>query len=417
LLKRLLRRFAPRNDTNVKVLFSLTYYTPYVSGLTVYVTRIAKELTKKGVDVAILTSQHDKKLPCHPEGVQATEGSPREANQPKVIRVPYLFKLSKGFIMPLYAFESYKAIKNSDMVFVNLPQVEGFIVAFWAKILHKKLFAIYHCDLFLPKGILNYLINKIVIFCNSITLLLADRIIVYTNEYSLSSPYLSSFIPAPLPVIPAQAGIQACSGKIVQIFPPVYPLPVDEKYFQELHEKYPSHEFRIGFAARIAEEKGLEYLIEAIKDTEDMKLFIAGPKEEVAGEKKYLEKINKLFDKNKSKIIFLGKLNESQMGAFYKFIDLLVVSSVNRTEAFGLVQAEAMFAGKPVVTADLPGVRFLVESTGAGEIAKIKNSEDIKEKILKIKINYNNYQEKTKNIFQIINIEKSIQSFTDLVAS
>lgn len=373
-----------------KVLFSLTYYTPYVSGLTIYVRRMAYGLSQKGVDVTVLTSQYDKSLLLHPDS--------RVASSLHIIRVPFLFKISKGFIMPSYIVESYKAVKSSDVVFVNLPQAEGFIVALWAKILHKKLCAIYHCDLVMPAGIINFLINRGVLFCNFITLQLADKIIVYTKEYAESSPYLRNY-----------------KSKFIQIFPPVYPLPVDRKYLQELEEKYGGGDFKLGFAARIAEEKGLEYLISAINNVNNARLFIAGPKEEVAGEKEYLKKINKFLHDKEDKIILLGNLNESQMGAFYKFIDLLVISSANRTEGFGLVQAEAMFAGKPVVATDLPGVKFLVENTGAGEIAQIKNSEDLRKKIEKVKNNYVNYQEKTKNIFKIINLELTLKQYEQLI--
>jgi len=47
---------------------------------------------------------------------------------------------------------------------------------------------------------------------------------------------------------------------------------------------------------------------------------------------------------------------------------VLAVTSLNCTEAFGLVQVEAMLSGEPVVGSDLPGVREAVRRTGMGEI-------------------------------------------------
>lgn len=370
-----------------RVLFSLSYYTPYVSGLTLYVQRIARGLSRKEVEVTILTSQHDKNLPLH------------SGDDINVVRVPYFFKISKGFIMPLYIFAAYKAVKNSDVIFVNLPQAEGFIVSLWARFLHKKLFCIYHCDLTLPKGMMNFLINKTVIICNSITLKLSEKIIVFTKEYAETSPYIKKY-----------------KNKFIQILPPVYPLPIDEEYLTKLKNEFSAGvDFKLGFAARIAEEKGLEYLIEAIQNINNIKLFVAGPKEEVVGEQKYMKKISKILDENKGKVIPLGFLTENQMGAFYKFINLLVVPSVNRTEAFGLVQAEAMFVGCPVVATDLPGVKFLVEKTGAGKICQIKNSDDLKMKIEKIRKSYAGYKQKTNKIYDFINADTTIEKFLKLI--
>ena len=54
---------------------------------------------------------------------------------------------------------------------------------------------------------------------------------------------------------------------------------------------------------------------------------------------------------------FLGNLDPVQMAAFYPNLDVLTVPSLNSTEAFGLVQIEAMMNGVPCVPSALPGVR------------------------------------------------------------
>ena len=54
---------------------------------------------------------------------------------------------------------------------------------------------------------------------------------------------------------------------------------------------------------------------------------------------------------------FLGNLDLTQMAAYYPNLDVLVVPSLNSTEAFGLVQIEAMLNGTPCVASALPGVR------------------------------------------------------------
>src|SRR5690606_27492738 len=79
---------------------------------------------------------------------------------------------------------------------------------------------------------------------------------------------------------------------------------------------------------------------------------------------------------------FLGSMSPAEMSAFYSNLDLLVVPSLNSTEAFGLVQIEAMMHGVRCVTSDLPGVRQPVRSHGMGSIYPIGDSSELSRQIL-----------------------------------
>jgi glycosyltransferase involved in cell wall biosynthesis len=81
---------------------------------------------------------------------------------------------------------------------------------------------------------------------------------------------------------------------------------------------------------------------------------------------------------------FLGVLNPAQMAAYYPNLDVLVVSSLNSTEAFGLVQIEAMLNGVPCVSSALPGVRRPVQMTGMGKVTPIGDSAALAEGILQV---------------------------------
>jgi rhamnosyl/mannosyltransferase len=51
---------------------------------------------------------------------------------------------------------------------------------------------------------------------------------------------------------------------------------------------------------------------------------------------------------------FFGRVLDRDLPAFYHASDMFVLPSVAKTEAYGLVQVEAMAAGLPVVSTNLP---------------------------------------------------------------
>ena len=54
------------------------------------------------------------------------------------------------------------------------------------------------------------------------------------------------------------------------------------------------------------------------------------------------------------RVQFVGRVSETDLPAYYQACDAFVLPSIARTEAFGVVQVEAMSAGRPVVSTRLP---------------------------------------------------------------
>jgi glycosyltransferase involved in cell wall biosynthesis len=81
---------------------------------------------------------------------------------------------------------------------------------------------------------------------------------------------------------------------------------------------------------------------------------------------------------------FLGNLAPVDLAAVYPNLDVITVPSLNSTEAFGLVQIEAMMNGVPSVPSALPGVRQPVLMHGMGRVAAIGDSADLAERILEV---------------------------------
>lgn len=97
--------------------------------------------------------------------------------------------------------------------------------------------------------------------------------------------------------------------------------------------------------------KGHEYLIEAAAMLpDDCHLIIAGEGPLRGKDQELIESLG-LHDK----VSMLGFVSDEDLAALYEACDVFVLSSVEKTEAFAIVQIEAMSCGKPVVATRIPG--------------------------------------------------------------
>jgi len=135
------------------------------------------------------------------------------------------------------------------------------------------------------------------------------------------------------------------------------------------------------------------------------------------GESAYMKKLSSLLEKFKNYIHFTDTIKDNEMVKFYKSLDVLVLPSINKTEAFGMVQVEAMLCGVPVVASNLPGVRVPIRVTGMGEIAVPADSESLAQKIVKVLHNKEKYCKNTSRVKKIFSYEKTIQQYEKILNS
>lgn len=348
----------------MRVLIVLTYYRPHTSGLTIYTERLAKAMAKRGHQVTVLTSHYEKQLPYE-----------EEVDGVKIIRFPVLFRISKGVISASIGYMATKLVKEHDVIHLHLPQFDAAGIALRGRLFGKPSMITYHCDLKLPGGIFNYIVNQVVNVMNNLAAVFTDRIITYTQDYADHSPYTSRY--------KEKTGI---------IQPPVE-LPVAKPGAAEefarnyrLKERGPA----IGMAARFAAEKGVEVLLDAmpriLEEFPKAVVFFAGQYKDVLGEDAYAARLFPRIEKliEQGNWVWLGVLNQEEMAAFYPNLDVITVPSLNSTESFGLVQIEAMMNHVPVVASDLPGVRQPVKMSGMGEIFPIGDAAGLAEQICRV---------------------------------
>lgn len=332
----------------MKILFISTYFVPYLSGLTVYGYRLMSYFTRRGHTVTVMTFRHEKTLAEY-----------EVIGSISIRRLNYFAKISKGFISLFLPFQIWRDVRNTDIVFLNEPTFEGIVPAILGRILGKKIISLYLCTVNLGEGFVYRVISFFLNVSVYIQLFLSSVVVATSEDYAQYDNLLKHF-----------------KKKSVFIMPLVETYPTDGDFYDMLLTRKRQHIW-LGFCGRIAREKGIEYAVGASQYMRTPTVFVfVGPYgEDVAGEEEYFEKIKKMLVAQNIPHIFLGKLTDDQLGAFYCAIDVLVMCSINSTEAFGMVQAEAMLAGTPVVASNMPGVRVPIGLTGMGYLARPRDPQ------------------------------------------
>jgi glycosyltransferase involved in cell wall biosynthesis len=380
----------------VRVLLALTYYRPHLSGLTLYVERLARALVTRGHEVTVLTSQHDSALA-------------RESREDgvRVVRAPVVFRAVKGVLMRSYGRSATRLLRSHDVLSIHVPQLEAASLALRARLLHRPAVLTYHCDLQLPPGALNRVADRVVAGSNFAAAALATQIVAYTADYADSVALLRRF-----------------RAKVEIVPPPVVmPLP-DDRAVESFRRRYglaPEGTRRptIGMAARFATEKGVDVLLDALPILQsrfpDLQVLFAGPHDDIPGEETYRAGLAPAIEALGDRWRFLGPLEPaSEMPSFLAALDCLVVASVNSTESFGLVQVEAMLSGTPVVASALPGVRDVIRTTGMGEVVAPGDPVALADAVGRVVDGPERYERPRAEIEQMYDLDATVERYEEL---
>lgn len=256
------------------------------------------------------------------------EASDLEINEyGSIIRCKSLFKVAATTISPQMIVKLRKVCNNYDIIHVHHPDPMAALALFLSGykgevILH------WHSDIFKQKRLLklykplqNWLIKR------------ASQIVGTTPVYVKESPHL-----------------QEAQDKTTYIPIGIDKLKPSEEEALKIRSKYPNKKivFSVG---RLVEYKGYTHLIDAARYLSDEYVVLiagSGPlKDELQNQ---IESLG-LSDKVK----LLGFISNEMKNAHFEASDLFCLSSIQKSEAFAIVQIEAMSCGKPVVATNIPG--------------------------------------------------------------
>ncbi|MFC7347705.1 glycosyltransferase [Chryseobacterium zhengzhouense] len=172
---------------------------------------------------------------------------------------------------------------------------------------------------------------------------------------------------------------------------------------------------------RLAYYKGFEYLIKAATFLPKDSIIV------IAGEGEEREKLERIIKDNKleHRVLLPGKITDLEKDFLFKKSKIFALSSIFKTEAYAIVQVEALSYGLPIVSTKIPGsgVDWVNQDNITGITVPIKNSVELGEAINKIINDENLYTKFSKNalsryhseLTRDIMIKKVLSIYNDVI--
>lgn len=314
-----------------------------------------------------------------------------------LICVPVFAKLSATMIAPSMISKLRLICTSYDIIHIHHPDpmaclalslsnFKGKVVLHWhSDILKQKLL------LFLFEPLQKWLIKR------------ADLIVGTTPVYTAESPFLKGF----------QNKTDFIPIGIERINP-------EQKKTDQIRSVF-SNKKLVFSLGRLVEYKGYAYLIEAAKYLNDDFVILIGGTGPLKEKLLELIQLHELHDKVK----LLGYISDEDVPSYYGACDVFCLSSIQKNEAFAIVQIEAMSCCKPIISTRISGsgVSWVNAHEQSGITVEIKNARALAEAIQRICSDQKFYQvlkdganqRFTKNFTRQNMIQKSIRLYKNLI--
>lgn len=342
----------------MKICMVVPYFYPHTGGTEKYVKDLSMALVKEGHEVTVISTN-----------IPVEKNAPLEEMMSgfKVIRLPSTNKFS---YLPVTDKKfDLKMLEGYDIVHCHVPSF-GFLREIAGKI-KQPVVVTYHCDVTVSEkyygvNVPNVLIKAVEHSSNIYARLLlkkADAVYNTTKTYTDSSPVLKHI-----------KGVRSI------------PIGIFHDQIDEVQQRLGLSEKdknvkQLLWLGRMAGNKGCDYTVKALPKIlakfPDVRLIICGDGEEKAH-------INDLIDKLgvRKSIDMYGTATFDDLVRFYYTSLVYIFPSINRLEAFGIVQLEAMANNTAVICTDIPGPNAVMDAGKTGLIVPKQDPEAIADAVI-----------------------------------
>ncbi len=328
----------------MRILQVSPFFYPHAGGVESHVRSLAKEFAREGHEVTVLTSRYDRSLP--------------ETEELEGYRIVRSRTLAVWANTPIDVGTRRRiATLPADVVHIHYPPpMTAYFATRGLARLPTPVCLTYHCDLYLPGALGRLLTGAYQRLFLPPTLRRVARYIVHTQSYGITSAALRG---RPLEIIPSSVDLD-------RFRPSVSGARVREL----LHL---SDRRVLAFTGRLVPHKGVDAILRALpRLPPDVALLVVGrgptlPNLTSAARRLGVE----------DRVRFCPNVSDEDLPSYLRAADVFVFPSQNRLEGFGLAVAEAMAAGLPVVIADMPGVREVIEPGKEGLLVEPLLPEDL----------------------------------------
>jgi len=323
-------------------------FYPIRGGVEKVMYDLTKGLSEQGIQCDMLCATTEN----HPGGTIVLNEYGR------VLAVVTKLKFAATMIAPQMIFRLRKIAKLYDIIHIHHPDPMA-ALALYLSGYRGKVVLHWHSDILKQKTLLkvykplqNWLIHR------------ADKIVGTTPVYVKESAFL-----------------QQVQHKVDYIPIGVEKILSQQSRVEQIKNKYAGKKiiFSLG---RLVDYKGYAYLLKAAKYFPPNYQLIIGGMGPLRQELEALIATHHL----QEKVELLGYVADEDVPNYFAACDLFCLSSIVKTEAFAIVQIEAMSCGNPVVSTHIPGsgVSWVNRDQISGLIVPIEDSEAMAKAIREI---------------------------------